>query len=251
MALADYAAPIADDDNPLLPWVRVRDGVIETEWPGHALRPAAGARALAVPERTVRVSRAADGRTRGRHARSRCRAPHGTSPNRAGWRRRVQREGDAASPSAARGGRRVRVPPHGRWRPGVGCGGRCGVGLWGRHFASISATSISDRHTIDPSLKRASGRRAFRHSVSATCRAASPSCWARAGSSCGSRAPWSTARARSGIAACSRGPIASTCEIASIWCSSGECGTSRSAPACSRARLPGCSRTGRAGATAR
>jgi carbamoyltransferase len=38
MALADYAAPIADDDNPLLPWLRVRDGVIETEWPGHALR---------------------------------------------------------------------------------------------------------------------------------------------------------------------------------------------------------------------
>jgi len=40
MALADYAAPIADADNPLLPWVRVRDGVIETEWPGHAFRPA-------------------------------------------------------------------------------------------------------------------------------------------------------------------------------------------------------------------
>ena len=40
MALADYAAPIADADNPLLPWVRVRDGVIETERPGHALRPA-------------------------------------------------------------------------------------------------------------------------------------------------------------------------------------------------------------------
>jgi carbamoyltransferase len=38
MALADYAAPIADGDNPLLPWVRVKDGVIETEWPGHALR---------------------------------------------------------------------------------------------------------------------------------------------------------------------------------------------------------------------
>jgi carbamoyltransferase len=38
MALADYAAPIADADNPLLPWVRVRDGVIETQWPGHALR---------------------------------------------------------------------------------------------------------------------------------------------------------------------------------------------------------------------
>ena len=40
MALADYAAPIADADNPLLPWVRVRDGVVETEWPGHAFRPA-------------------------------------------------------------------------------------------------------------------------------------------------------------------------------------------------------------------
>ncbi len=40
MALADYAAPIADADNPLLSWLRVRDGVIETEWPGHAWRPA-------------------------------------------------------------------------------------------------------------------------------------------------------------------------------------------------------------------
>jgi carbamoyltransferase len=40
MALADYAAPIADEDNPLLSWIRVRDGVIETERPGHGLRPA-------------------------------------------------------------------------------------------------------------------------------------------------------------------------------------------------------------------
>jgi carbamoyltransferase len=40
MALADYAAPIADEDNPLLPLVRVRDGVIETDRPGHGLRPA-------------------------------------------------------------------------------------------------------------------------------------------------------------------------------------------------------------------
>jgi carbamoyltransferase len=38
MALADYAAPVPDGDNPLLPWLRVRDGVIHTEWPGHALR---------------------------------------------------------------------------------------------------------------------------------------------------------------------------------------------------------------------
>ena len=40
MALADYASPIADADNPLLPMVQVRDGVIRTTRPGHALRPA-------------------------------------------------------------------------------------------------------------------------------------------------------------------------------------------------------------------
>jgi carbamoyltransferase len=40
MALADHAAPIADEDNPLLTWVRVREGVITTERPGHRLRRA-------------------------------------------------------------------------------------------------------------------------------------------------------------------------------------------------------------------
>ena len=38
MALADYAAPIADVDNPLMEWVQVRDGVIETKKAGHAMR---------------------------------------------------------------------------------------------------------------------------------------------------------------------------------------------------------------------
>jgi carbamoyltransferase len=38
MALADYAAPIDDADNPLIPWLRVRDGVVETQWAGHAWR---------------------------------------------------------------------------------------------------------------------------------------------------------------------------------------------------------------------
>jgi carbamoyltransferase len=38
MALADYAAPIADADNPLMEWVAVRNGVIETKKPGHAMR---------------------------------------------------------------------------------------------------------------------------------------------------------------------------------------------------------------------
>jgi carbamoyltransferase len=42
MALADYGSPIPDEANPLLDLVRVRDGVIETARPGHALlRPLA------------------------------------------------------------------------------------------------------------------------------------------------------------------------------------------------------------------
>src|SRR6185295_9667710 len=40
MALADYAAPIADADNPLLQWIRVRDGIVETRRAGHRLRRA-------------------------------------------------------------------------------------------------------------------------------------------------------------------------------------------------------------------
>ena len=38
MALADYASPIADADNPLLSVIGVRDGVIHTARPGHALK---------------------------------------------------------------------------------------------------------------------------------------------------------------------------------------------------------------------
>jgi carbamoyltransferase len=40
MALADYAAPIADRDNPLLSWIVVRDGVIKTRYAGHRLHRA-------------------------------------------------------------------------------------------------------------------------------------------------------------------------------------------------------------------
>jgi carbamoyltransferase len=38
MALADYAAPIPDENNPLLSWIRVRDGVMQINRPGHRLR---------------------------------------------------------------------------------------------------------------------------------------------------------------------------------------------------------------------
>jgi len=40
MALADYAAPIADRENPLLSWIGVRDGVITASRSGFALRRA-------------------------------------------------------------------------------------------------------------------------------------------------------------------------------------------------------------------
>jgi carbamoyltransferase len=43
MALADYAAPIAEEDNPLLGLIRVRNGVIETTPHGRALRDALAA----------------------------------------------------------------------------------------------------------------------------------------------------------------------------------------------------------------
>lgn len=39
MALADYASPIPDEDNPLLRCITVQDGVIRTVRPGHALKP--------------------------------------------------------------------------------------------------------------------------------------------------------------------------------------------------------------------
>ena len=39
MALADYASPIADRDNPLLPLVRVQDGRLRMEVPSRRLRP--------------------------------------------------------------------------------------------------------------------------------------------------------------------------------------------------------------------
>jgi carbamoyltransferase len=43
MALADYASPIDDADNPLFAFIRVQDGVIRTAAPGHSLRKALAA----------------------------------------------------------------------------------------------------------------------------------------------------------------------------------------------------------------
>jgi carbamoyltransferase len=37
MALADYAAPVPDEENPLLKMIHVHDGRVSTVWPGHAM----------------------------------------------------------------------------------------------------------------------------------------------------------------------------------------------------------------------
>ena len=100
MALADYAAPIADEDNPLLSWVRVSDGVIETAQ--RRAQSAARARAdpLALSERAVRVPGAAGG---GAHrGRARTRRRPSDRPDAAGARRRrdLEHPGDAPHPRA-------------------------------------------------------------------------------------------------------------------------------------------------------
>ena len=120
MALADYAAPIADDDNPLLPLVRVRDGVIETARPGPRAAAGAGARSTGgianeqfayLAQRVVEHACVALARDAVRLT--------GLRAARAGRRRRVEREGDAARPPAAGGRGRLRVSAHGRRRAGA------------------------------------------------------------------------------------------------------------------------------------
>ena len=121
MALADYAAPIADDENPLLGCVRVRDGVIETATPGHAQRRGAGARSLAISQRAIRLHGAAGRRTRP------CVALARDAVRLTGLRRLALAGGVVSNVKATRRirslperGRSVRVPAHGRWRACAG-----------------------------------------------------------------------------------------------------------------------------------
>ena len=102
MALADYAAPIADEDNPLLRWFEVRDGVIETARPGHAL---AASRWRAIHwryanEQFAYLAQRVVEQTCVALARDAVRLT-GLAAARARGRRRVEREGDAAHPAAA------------------------------------------------------------------------------------------------------------------------------------------------------
>ena len=213
---------------------RHRDAVART-----CLAPAAGARPLAVsPTSSSPTSRSGPSRMRAMAlARDAVRLT-GLRQARAGWRRRVERQGDAAGAAPARRSRRSYVFPH------MGDGGLAlGAAVVAAAAAAASrcARSQSARPRPGVTIGRRSSRALRAAGLPATspanaCRAVSRTCWPTAGSSCGSRARWSTARARSGTAACWRGPIGSTCAIASIWRSSGASGTSRSARACSRAR---------------
>ena len=146
MALADYAAPIADDDNPLLSWIRVRDGVIETARAGHALQ-----RALArihwrypneqfayLAQRVVEQTCVALARDAVRLTGLDRLALAGGVVSNVRATRRIR--------APARGGGRLRLSAHGRRRPGAGGGGGGGV----RMRASRS-TSISTRLDLGPS----------------------------------------------------------------------------------------------------
>ena len=148
MALADYAAPIADADNPLLPWVRVRDGVIETAWPGHAFRrPLARVHWRFPNEQFAYLAQRVVEHAAVALARDAVRLT--------GLRRLALAGGVVSNVKATR---RVRLlpevedvfvfPAHGRWRPGARRRRRCGRRRLARRLASISIVSISDRPTI-------------------------------------------------------------------------------------------------------
>jgi carbamoyltransferase len=238
MALADYAAPIADADNPLLPWVRVTDGVIDTKWPGHAFR-----RPLArvhwrfpneqfayLAQRTVEHAAVALARDAVRLT---------DADPRPGGRRRV--------PSRPRG----RFAPaewkirsysaYGRRRPGAGSRGECGRSVGETPRVDLSRLDLGPA-TIDPSSNRPSAA-VFRRRDDLPCRVAE---LLADGGSSWFQGAMDTVRAL-GHAACSRVPIGSTADRLNR-CSSGAC---RYQPFCpsNKARALACSPTGRAGAT--
>ena len=201
MALADYAAPIADAENPLLPWVRVTDGVIETKWPGHALRgPLArvhwrfpNEQFAYLAQRTVE------------HASSPSRempCASRVSPAGAGGRGRVQRQGDATDSSPLRGRGCLRVSTHGRRRSRARRRGERSGGA-GEIRPLVSAGWISGRptiasHRIKPARRRTSGACAG----DLPCRVAE-SAGRRQDRHVVSGRAWNMARAPSATAACS------------------------------------------------
>ena len=179
MALADYAAPIADADNPLLPLGarpgrRHRDRAARARAAAHAGARSTGGIAneqfAYLAQRVVEHACVRAG--------PRCRAAHRASPARAGRRRRVEREGDAAGPAAARKWRTSTCFPHmGDGGLALGRRGRCGRRSRASRFDSISIASISGPPTIDAAIEASASRRGPpADACRRTCRAASPSC---------------------------------------------------------------------------
>ena len=215
MALADYAAPIADADNPLLPWVRVRDGVIETARPGHALRRALARDPLAVSQRAVRVPRAARGRA---DAASRSRATPCASP---GSDRLALAGGVVSNVKATR---RIRLLPEVEdvyVFPHMGDGGLAlGAAVVAASRSGEPIDLDLDRLDLGPGYDAPAIEAALRAAgfaaepVDGPRRRASPTLLAEGRIVMWFQGAWSTVRGRSGTAACWRGRIGPTCAIA-------------------------------------
>jgi carbamoyltransferase len=123
MALADYAAPIADRDNPLLPWLRVKDAIITSEWPGHALRRRLARVHWRFPnEQFAYLAQQTVERVVVALARDAVRLTGHRHLALAGGGR-IECQGDTSDQAASGRRRCVCLPPHGRWRTAAWSGG--------------------------------------------------------------------------------------------------------------------------------
>ena len=176
MALADYAAPVADADNPMLPWVRVVDGVVRTAWPGHAFRRPlarvhwrfANEQFAYLAQRTVEHAAMALARDAVRLT---------------GCARLALAGGVVSNVKATRQVRRlpeigeIYVFPHmGDGGLALGAAVSCGRGGWRLRRPSISIGSTSDRLSIVRSWSRACARLACSRRAPASFRPVSRTC---------------------------------------------------------------------------
>ena len=157
MALADYAAPIADEENPLCPWIQVRDGVLETARPGHSSRQALSSIHWRYPnEQFAYLAQRVVERT--------CAALARDAVRLTGIRRLALAGGVVSNIRAARCIRllpevegRLCLSAHGRWRARAGRGHRGGSRCRGTNRRSTSIAS-----TWAPNMRRLRSRSALR-----------------------------------------------------------------------------------------
>ena len=237
MALADYAAPIADAENPLIGMLEVRDGVVRTEWAGHALRPAlarvhwhyANEQFAYLAQRAVEHAVTALARDAVRLTGSRRIALAGGVVSNVKATRRIRLLPDVED---------IYVFPH-MGDGGLPLGAAIAAGAdVGERLRIDSNGSIWARRTSRPSSRRRSGPLVSPSCVPAT----SPGVWPissrRIASSCGFRGAWSTVRGRWGTAASWRVRIGPRCATGSTSCSSVASGISRSVPSLLESEAP-------------